>query len=120
MGIADSLGGIAFRFSDLEITAPTLSIVTIVDGQPVTVLWDALAQTAGAYLPQTIDGEAVTIQLVDGRFVDAETGSEWGVNGWASSGPRQGQQLRQHPGSYVAYWFGWASFYPRTRLWLGK
>ena len=91
-----------------------------IDGEVVQVIWDGAAETAAAYFPRTTTGDAVTLALENGRLVDRETGTTWDVEGRGVAGPRTGERLVPHAESYVAYWFAWVSFYPKTQLWTAE
>jgi hypothetical protein len=109
--------GIAFPFLALDLNGPRNVVHEIADGEPVVVFWDRKAKGAIAFRPM-VGGEALTFTLQDGRFVDAQTGSEWSFDGMAISGPMEGEWLPKVPQAYVAFWFAWANFFPRTSLWL--
>lgn len=62
----------------------------------------------------TPDNEIAAFSLL--TFRDVETGSTWNLRGEAIAGELAGETLNQIPG-YSAYWFAWASFWPRTAVW---
>ena len=71
---------------------------------------------AGVFL-RKLDGEMLSFTAgEDDRFVDAGTGSHWDVTGGAVSGPLLGRRLEALP-HMVVFWFAWAAFQPKTRLW---
>ena len=80
------------------------------------MLWDREKSSAVAFSPQTLDGQAIPMQVVNGRFVDEDTGSEWLVDGSALTGPLSGRQLIQIPEAYVAFWFAWGTFHPNIDI----
>ncbi len=103
----------------------------VVGGESVVVFYEpgALSAFAGAdggarrvvgaatAYYASVGGMALTFELRDdGRVVDAQTGSEWGVMGRAVSGELAGESLRMVAhGTY--FWFAWAAFYPGTEIW---
>jgi len=105
--------GMAFPFGELGRLGP----VGVVDGpEGSVVLWDRDMVAAMAYRP-VVDGAALTLVAEDGHIRDLETGSTWEVDGRASGGPLRGRRLGAFPEAYVAFWFAWAAFQPRTALW---
>jgi hypothetical protein len=109
--------GIAFPFLALDLDGPRTVVHEVADGEPVVVFWDRDAKGAVAFRPM-VGSDALTFTLLDGRFVDVETGSEWRFDGMAISGPLEGERLPKVPHAYVAFWFAWANFFPNTILWL--
>ena len=71
-------------------------------------------------LRTTVGGQPLTFEVVEGRYLDVETGSEWSLEGHAISGSLEGQRLTQVPEAYVSFWFAWATFVPDTDLWLAQ
>lgn len=53
--------------------------------------------------------------LVDGRLLDAATGSEWAPTGRAVRGARSGEQLEQAV-QVDTFWFAWSAYEPDARL----
>ncbi len=120
-GIGDGPGGIAFPFSELASTSgERLVVITKVNGEEIIVLWNGRAGGAGAYYPRTTDGHRVTLRAGDRGFRDEETGSLWGLEGNALEGPFAGSTLALVPEAFVAYWFAWAAFHPRTTIWTSE
>jgi hypothetical protein len=70
---------------------------------------------AGVFSP-TLNGRTLSFTRRDGQFTDVQTRSTWTVLGRASSGPLAGMRLEPvvH-GNH--FWFSWASYKPRTRVW---
>lgn len=123
-----SLGGedVAYTFSVLEKT-PVVN--DVVGGRPIVVLYgrgvtsaldrSSIADsrdvgTAGVF-ERTLQGRSLTFRLAGDRITDVQTGSGWSVLGAATAGPLAGQRLApvvhgQH------FWFSWAVFKPRTRI----
>jgi len=113
----------AYPFSVLQTAAP---INDTVAGQDIVILWggdtadaldagqiaDAQSIGTGIALSRTVDGQTLTFTAAgDNRFTDAETASEWDLNGTAVSGPLAGAQLSPvvHGNEF---WFAWAAFNP--------
>ena len=112
-------GGIAFPFNALDAGDDHRVVRTTLDGEDVVVLWDHDAKAAAAFRT-AVDGRTLAFNVVEGRYVDAETGSEWTVDGRALSGSLEGRELKAVPEAYVAFWFAWAAFVPDTDLWLAQ
>ena len=53
----------------------------------------------------------------EGRYVDAESGSDWGLDGVALSGAMEGKKLQPIREAYVSFWFAWSAFTNDTELW---
>ena len=83
-----------------------LDSVEISEGRPVG--------STGVLDPQ-LDGRVLTLQVRDGRLVDAETGTAWSVTGEALDGPLAGESLTAVPHT-DPFWFAWAAFYPDTEV----
>ena len=113
----------AYPFSVLQAAAP---INDTVAGQDIVILWggdtadaldageiaDSQSIGTGIALSRTVDGQTLTFSAAgDNRFTDAETASEWDLNGTAVSGPLAGAQLSPvvHGNEF---WFAWAAFNP--------
>ncbi len=118
LGLPAGDGGLAFPFSALDNGAPVRTLHAD-DGQPLVVFWHRAYQAAMAYrLPA--DGAAQTFNVRDGAIFDAETGSQWRIDGRAVAGPLQGLRLQPVRDAYIAFWFAWAAFQPETELWTGE
>jgi hypothetical protein len=109
--------GIAFPFLELNALGTAAAVHPEGGEERVVVFWDQQGQSAMAYVP-SIGGTTLTFEAEDGRIVDAETGSEWRIDGVAVAGPMAGQGLAPIDEAYVAFWFAWADFHPATELWL--
>ncbi len=68
----------------------------------------------GVFLP-VLDGRQLTFAVRDGRLVDDQTGSTWGILGRATSGPLEGSRLPAVV-HLDTFWFAWVGFRPDTRL----
>ncbi|MGD9696157.1 MAG: DUF3179 domain-containing protein [Thermoleophilia bacterium] len=87
-------------------TASALDADAIVDGRDVgsAVVYD-----------RRLDGRLLSFGARDGRVRDAQTGSSWGRDGRAVSGPLAGRRLT--PVAHDApFWFAVAAFRPDARI----
>ena len=64
---------------------------------------------------RTVDGMLLDFEIVDGKLLDKQTGSEWSFDGVALSGSQEGKRLTRIP-STPEFWFAWSSFYPNTEI----
>jgi hypothetical protein len=120
----------AYPFSVIE---SARAVNDAVGGVDIVVLWggdtaDALdaGQIAlaagigtGIAFDRTVEGRALTFTADgDGIFVDAETGSQWDLNGTALAGPLMGTQLAPvvHGNEF---WFAWAAFNAGAEVYVG-
>ncbi len=69
-----------------------------------------------AYRP-FVGSTTLTFEVVNGTFVDLETGSEWSIDGQALSGPLAGQRLGMIPEAFVSFWFAFSTFFPDPIIW---
>jgi hypothetical protein len=70
--------------------------------------------STGVFL-RSVEGRVLTFTFRAGRFLDAETGSEWKIVGKAVDGPMRGAQLTPLPhGNFFA--FAWFAFKPDTEV----
>jgi hypothetical protein len=91
----------------------------VVGGRPIAVVYDREAEMAVAF-DRRAGGETLTFQIADPggfpfRLRDAETGSDWTLDGRAVGGPLAGARIEQIA-TYSAMWFAWAAFHPNTEL----
>lgn len=90
-------------------------IVASVGGSSLLITGSAAGGVVAYRLPQGVAAAAMqqdgTWKLADGSSVEPSTGNVVG-------GPRQGETLERLPVTR-AYWFAWASFYPRSEV-VGK
>ena len=68
----------------------------------------------------TYDSTAESFAVPERGFFDVDTGSEWGLDGLARSGPHAGRRLSPIADAYVSFWFAWAAFHPETVVWGGS
>ena len=126
LGIPDGEGGgIAFPFGVLRDLGDIAAIHVTFGGseqespgtlEPMVVFWDKGAEAAMAYQPW-VGSTDLTFEVVNGVFVDLETGSEWSIDGHALSGPLAGQRLGMIREAYVSFWFAFAAFFPDPVIW---
>jgi hypothetical protein len=109
-------GGLALPFEELR--KRERWAVSVLSGATV-VFWDDSAEAAIAFSTE-VEGQRLTFEATETGFLDAETGSEWRLDGLAVSGPLAGRVLEPVVGSFVSFWFAWASFYPETVVWNGR
>ena len=112
----DSSSSIAFPFLELVSEDGVRVVHEDVGGRDIVVLWDEEVGGGMAFEPR-VQGQDLTFEVVDGEILDAETGSQWRVDGRAISGDHEGERLTLVPEAYVAFWFAWAAFEPETRIW---
>jgi len=113
----ESGGGMAFPFNALDAGGGPSAVHARADGRDLVVFWDHESKAAAAY-ESAVDGQEFDFDVSDGRYVDAQTGSVWSLDGRAVAGEMEGQRLVQVADAYVAFWFAWAAFVPTTDLWL--
>lgn len=109
-------GSRAFPFLALREQGVWAAVSTEVDGQRSIVFWDANSRGAHAYDP-TVAGDTLTFTASATGIVDDQSGSRWGIDGRARSGPLAGETLAPRAAAYVAFWGAWAAFNPNTQLW---
>jgi hypothetical protein len=109
-------GGLAFVYETLRSLGPKAAIGEEVDGEPFVVFWDEEKEGAMAYRP-TVEGEVLTFELVENKFVDTQTGSTWNTGGIATGGPLAGSALEPVHEAFVAFWFAWPLFYADIESW---
>jgi hypothetical protein len=124
----------AFPYSDLEKRGRggRSAVNSRVGGEPLAVLWNAgtvsvldardIEQSrdvgaAAAYSP-ALGERTLTFRAADSGVVDDETGSIWTIFGTATRGRLSGTHLGPVD-AHDSFWFAWAAFHPRTKLWSG-
>ena len=121
LGIPGEAGrAMAFPFGKLDQLGAIKAVKANFEGQEVLVLWDRDKNSATAFRPRTTGGQSVEITDDGSRFVDAETGSVWQLDGLAVSGGLAGQQLEPIAEAYTAFWFAWATFHPQVNIFGGE
>jgi hypothetical protein len=116
---------------DIAYPLPTLAEMGVIHdeqaGQPIVVFHTpgtssalgaaviAQAEDVGAtgVFDPVLDGQQLTFQAENGRFIDEQTGSTWNILGQAVDGPLAGSQLDRlvHADHF---WFSWVAFKPDT------
>ena len=83
-----------------------------------TLIVDAKDIGATGVFDAYLDGETLTFSLVDGNFVDDQTGTTWDILGEALEGEMAGKSLSPivH-GNH--FWFAWGAFNPETLIYRG-
>jgi len=104
-----------------------------VEGVPFVVFWQPGASSAldqgsipeGRDVGQTVAfdrrlaGRTLSFEWQAGRFIDRETGTIWDLAGRGVEGPLAGERLAPIPhGNH--FWFAWAAFRSKTRVWTGS
>jgi thiol-disulfide isomerase/thioredoxin len=104
----------------------------VVGDMPIVVFWQpgtasaldtadiSSGEDVGSIAPfsRALNGQVLSFKFTDDGIVDTQTGSNWDVLGRAISGPMQGQQLDTVVG-VNHFWFSWAAFKPKTRVYTG-
>jgi hypothetical protein len=70
--------------------------------------------TTGVF-ERKLEGKVLTFKTSGVHFIDAPTGSSWNILGAASGGPLAGKRLTPVV-SGNHFWFSWAVFKPKTRI----
>jgi hypothetical protein len=100
-----------------------------VDGEPVMVIWKdgttsaldepeiAFSREVGAIaaFDPRVGERLLTFEATKDGVRDIETGTIWNISGLAVSGPLEGDRLEPLV-SIDSFWFDWAAFHPRTRI----
>lgn len=103
-------GGPAFPFEALR-GAERRAISTL--SGTVVVFWDEAAEAAVAFDTE-VDGSRLSFVATETGYLDEETGTEWRLDGTATSGPLEGRRLDQVADAFVSFCFAWAAFFPET------
>jgi hypothetical protein len=104
--INDTVAGEAIVVFWTEGTASALDARSIPEGHEVG---SAVAHS------RSHENQELTFEFKDGKFLDAQTGSEWNVFGQAVTGKLKDKQLAPLI-SINHFWFSWAAFKPETRI----
>jgi hypothetical protein len=114
LGLPVEEGGIAVPFGELDDGSPARAVEMTVGGREVVVFWNREARGAMAYRPMA-DGQSLSFSVNEnGRFVDAETGLTWTLDGRAVDGPARLDPIET---AYMSFWFAWPVFQPDTTIW---
>jgi hypothetical protein len=104
-------GGIAVPFGKLDDSGDVAVVTVPAGGMETTVFWNRDAQAARVFETSR------SFSVQNGQIVDEETGSVWSVEGRAIEGELAGTQLTSIDTAYVAFWFAWSAFQPKTVVW---
>ncbi|UCC88563.1 MAG: DUF3179 domain-containing protein [Anaerolineales bacterium] len=104
--VNDTVGGVLLAVFWDAGTASALDANTVWEGRDVG--------TVNAF-SRDLNGQSLHFSFDDDKITDEETGSEWNVLGYATSGPLAGSQLTPVVG-INHFWFSWAAFKPETRI----
>ena len=116
LGIPDGEGGAqTYPFGLLDQGGEKFLVRDVFQGEEIAILWNRSFSAATAFYLRTDQG-SVNLQLENGQFVDADTGSTFTVDGWSTSGEREGERLQPVDEAYVAFWFAWPAFHPETTI----
>jgi hypothetical protein len=128
VGVVLGNEGVAYPFPLLQ---ERRLIEDQVAGAPIVVFWapgvSSAVDTRDVVSGRDIGQAGVFSRELGGRllsfspgpadtFADAKTGSTWDVSGLALAGGLSGERLTLVPHT-VVFWFAWAAFQPRGRLW---
>ena len=86
-------------------------------GAEILIVYDADAQTGLAY-SRELGGRTLSFRNAAPNgfeLTDVETGSEWDIQGRATSGTLAGETLIFVP-SFISEWSGWSGYHPETLL----
>lgn len=105
--VHDVVGGIPVVIFFQKGMASALDVSDIASGRDIGA--------AGVFSPR-LDGRRLTFRLREGALTDDQTKSTWTILGEATAGPMRGRRLDPvvH-GNH--FWFSWASYKPKTRVW---
>jgi hypothetical protein len=70
---------------------------------------------AATAFERRLDGRALQFEAREGKYIDAETGSEWNILGEAVAGPLKGKRLPSLE-SGVHFAFAWLAFNPESEI----
>ena len=104
--VTDTVGGTQIVVLYQTGTVSPLDAPSIADGSDVG--------SSGVF-GNDLDGRRLTFSVSGDGFRDTETGSHWNLLGDALSGPLAGRRLEPiFHGDH--FWFAWAAFQPKTRI----
>ncbi len=87
-------------------------VTSALDGSSIA---DSRDVGTSAVFERALEGKILTFKASGIRFVDTQTGSTWNILGVATAGPLQGKRLTPVV-SGNHFWFSWAVFKPKTRI----
>lgn len=83
-------------------------------GEPIVVFSSEDGPSGGAY-SRMVDGEILTFEFDNGRYVDTQTGTEWNLSGTAVRGTHEGKRLEPLPSRYT-FWFAYIAALPNAEV----
>lgn len=101
----------AYKQNDVE----TFTVINDDVGNTSLMLVSLFPQNSRAF-DRNLDGQILEFEFVDGKILDTSTKSEWNYDGFAISGPLEGNQLSRMQMS-PGFWFAWTAFHPETEVW---
>jgi len=87
-------------------------------GEPIVILHRRGTLLAAAFR-RRLDNQPLAFELRGRLFVDRQSGSAWGLDGVAGSGPLAGRRLAYVP-SGVEEWYQWAAANPDTEIYRAR
>lgn len=106
-------GGRGYPFGELEHLGEVGALNELVGGIPTAIFYEARDGHVANAFDARVGGQTLTFESVSaGMWRDVETGSTWGIDGVATSGPHQGARLTERSDSFVVFWFAWRHFLP--------
>ena len=90
----------------------TKGVTSALDGDSIPASRDV--GTAGVF-ERTLERKVLTFKTSGVRFIDTQTESTWNILGLATAGPLAGKRLTPVV-SGTHFWFSWAVFKPKTRI----
>ena len=106
----------AYRFKDF---AAGLTVIRDqVNGEPVIVAGDSVRNFIVSFHRILPDNNILAFEAVQDQLpviMKDDEGNLWDIFGFATEGPRKGQQLISTLG-FMGYWFAWGAFYENIEL----
>ncbi len=90
----------------------TKGVASALDGGSIS---DSRDVGSSGVFERTLEGKVLTFKTNGARFIDTQTGSTWNILGMATAGPLAGKRLTPIV-SGNHFWFSWAVFKPKTRI----
>jgi hypothetical protein len=117
LGVRTADGGVGYPFDELAELGALGVVEESFDGRPAAVFWEAREGGTAVAYDRRVAGEVLTFEAVRDGYRDVQTGSLWDLAGRAVAGPLEGSSLDGIGSAYVAFWFAWKHFQPRSRIW---
>ena len=80
-----------------------------------TIVSDSRSVGAASVFLPSVGDQDLTFNVIDGAFLDRQTGSTWNILGQAVDGRLKGQRL-QPLFNMQSFWFYWAAISPETTI----